>query len=52
MIARALEKQNCIINVEDISELESVLRNIDSYHLEPYRSGRATILKTICDFIG
>lgn len=51
-IARALEKQNCIINVEDISKLEHIMAHIDEYELEEYISGRETILKTICDFIG
>lgn len=51
-IARALEKQNCIINVEDITALESILSHLDDYKLSEYESGRDTILKTICDFIG
>ena len=51
-IARALEKQKCIINVEDIKELEQVIANIAQIQLVPYESGRETILKTICDFIG
>ena len=51
-IARALEKQNCIINVENIAQLERVIAQIDQYQLDAYESGRETILKTICDFIG
>ena len=51
-IARALEKQKCIVNVENIADLETVLANLDTYDLQPYESGRETILKTICDFIG
>ena len=51
-IARALEKQGCIINVEDTSRLEEVFRNIDDIELKPYVSGKETIIKTICDFIG
>lgn len=51
-IARALERQNCIINVEDIAALEGILTHLDDYHLQEYESGRETILKTICDFIG
>ena len=26
--------------------------HLDDYHLQEYESGRETILKTICDFIG
>ena len=51
-IARALEKQGCIINVEDTSKLEDIFRKIDSIELKPYVSGKETIIKTICDFIG
>ena len=51
-IARALEKQNCIINVEDISRLGHIIANLDDYKLDEYESGKETILKTICDFIG
>lgn len=51
-IARALEKQNCIINVEDIADLEKVIVNLDAYQLDAYESGRETILRTICEFIG
>jgi len=51
-IARALEKQNCIINVEDISRLESVISHIEEYQLDAYESGRETILKTLFEFIG
>lgn len=51
-IARALKKQNCIINVEDIADLERVIAHLDEYQLDEYESGRETILKTICDFIG
>ena len=51
-IARAMEKQGCIINVEDTSKLEEIFKNIDSYELQPYVSGKETIIRTICDFIG
>lgn len=51
-IARALEKQNCIINVEDTKNLEYVFKHLDDYKLVPYISGKETIIKTICDFIG
>jgi len=51
-IARALAKQNCIVNVEDIAELEEVIANIEQYRLDEYQSGKETIIKTICDFIG
>lgn len=51
-IARALEKQNCIINIEDIANLEKTIAYIDKYQLDEYQSGRETIIKTICDFIG
>lgn len=50
-IARAMEKQKCLINVEDTKELEHVLLNLDSYELEPYVSGKAQIMKLICNFI-
>lgn len=51
-IARAMEKLGCLINVEDIGKLEEVFRHIDEYELKPYQSQQATIIKTICDFIG
>ena len=51
-IARALEKQNNIINVEDTADLERVMAHIDDYVPEEYVSGKETIIKTICDFIG
>lgn len=51
-IARALEKQKCIINVEDISKLGDVFLHLDEYRLQPYISGKDTIIKTLCDFIG
>lgn len=51
-IARALEKQNCIVNIEDITKLEQIIIHLDEYELNEYESGRETILKTICDFIG
>lgn len=51
-IARALEKQKCIINVEDSAKLEGVFRRLDEIELEPYVSGSEQILKAICDFIG
>lgn len=51
-IARALEKQNCIINVEDTSKLEYILTHPEEFPLNEYQSGRETILKTLFDFIG
>lgn len=51
-IARAMEKLGCLINVEDISGLQGVFEHLDEYELKPYPSQQATIIKTICDFIG
>ena len=51
-IARAMENLGCLINVEDIEKLEDVFLHIDEYQLKPYPSQQATIIKTICDFIG
>lgn len=51
-IARAMEKQNCLINVEDISMLEEVFLHLDEYQLTPYETGKERIIQTICDFIG
>lgn len=51
-IARALAKQNCIRNVEDIRELGEAIRSLDTHPLSPYQSGRQTILRTIRDFVG
>lgn len=50
-IARALEKQNCIINVEDIAELQHAITHFSEYQMKEYESGRETILRTIRDFI-
>lgn len=51
-IARALEKQNCIVNIEDITALESAVSHIDEIPLAPYVSGNQTMIQTLCDFIG
>mgnify|MGYP000766143632 FL=1 len=51
-IARALEKQKCIMNVEDIADLEGVLRSVDSVALNPYPSGQGHMIQTICNFLG
>ena len=50
-IARAMEKQKCLINVENTDDLEHVLKNLDSYELLPYKSAQAQIIKLISDFI-
>ena len=50
-IARALEKQHFIINVEEIEQLESVFTHLEDYRLKPYVSEKDTIIKTICDFV-
>lgn len=52
MIARAMERLGCLINVEEIEKLGDVLTHIGEYDLKPYVSQQATIIKTICDFIG
>ena len=51
-IARALEKQRCIVNVEDIGQLENAVRTIDQMELKPYRSGNDSIIRLLRDFIG
>lgn len=51
-IARALAKQNCIRNVEDISQLQQEILSLQTRPLCPYQSGRQTILRTIREFIG
>ena len=51
-IARALEKQRCIVNVEDISQLENAVRTIDQMELKPYQSGNDSIIRLLRDFIG
>lgn len=51
-IARALAKQNCICNVEDIHQLGQTIRWLDEHSLSPYQSGRQTILRTIREFVG
>ena len=51
-IARALAKQQCIVNVEDIAGLERAILDIDSIELKPYVSGNDSIIQTIRDFIG
>ena len=51
-IARALEKQRCIVNVEDIAQLERSILTIDSAGLVPYQSGNDSIIQLLRDFIG
>ena len=51
-IARALEKQRCIVNVEDIGQLESAVRNIEQTELKPYQSGNDSIIRMLREFIG
>ena len=51
-IARALEKQRCIVNVEDIGDLEHAILTIDSAGLVPYTSGNDSIIQLLRDFIG
>ena len=51
-IARAPEKQRCIVNVEDIGQLESAVRNIDQTELKPYQSGNDSIIHLLREFIG
>ena len=51
-IARALAKQKCIVNVEDITQLESAICHINEFDLQPYESGNDSILQLLCDFIG
>lgn len=51
-IARALEKQRCIVDVEDISQLESAVLTIDQTNLKPYQSGNDSIIRLLRDFIG
>ena len=51
-IARALEKQRCIVNVEDIGQLESAVRNIGQTELKPYQSGNDSIIRMLRAFIG
>ena len=51
-IARALEKQKCIINVEYIENMEYIFFHLDEYELKPYVSGKDNIIKTICEFVG
>lgn len=51
-IARALAKQRCIVNVEDITQLERAVLTIDSAGLVPYQSGNDSIIQLLRDFIG
>lgn len=51
-IARALEKQNCIINVEDIAQLGTAIERIQTEPLCPYESGNDSIIQLLRDFIG
>ena len=51
-IARALAKQRCIVNVEDIGGLERAILTIDSAGLVPYQSGNDSIIQLLRDFIG
>ena len=48
----ALEKQRCIVNVENIDQLESAVRNIGQMALKPYQSGNDSIIRLLRDFIG
>ena len=51
-IARALEKQHCLVNVEDIGQLENAILTIDQAGLVPYQSGNDSIIQLLRDFIG
>ena len=51
-IARALARQGCIVNVEDIAELGEAIATIDSRALKPYESGNDAIIRRLCAFIG
>ena len=51
-IARALEKRNNIVNVEDIAQLGESILTIDQQNLCPYESEKQRILETICGFVG
>ena len=51
-IARALAKQHCLVNVEDITQLERAILTIDSAGLVPYQSGNDSIIQLLRDFIG
>ena len=51
-IARALEKQHNIINVEKIEDLGRSIQTIDQCDLRPYRSEKQKIIETISSFIG
>ena len=50
-IARALERQGCIVNVEDIHQLEGAIKDIDQRELVPYVSGNDNMIQSICSFI-
>ncbi|MBR3016659.1 MAG: beta(1,3)galactosyltransferase EpsH [Clostridia bacterium] len=51
-IARALAKQRCIVNVEDISRPENAILSIGRAGLVPYESGSDSIIRLLRDFIG
>lgn len=51
-IARVFAKKNNLINIENITDLETVLINIDSICLEQYFSESETLINSICQFIG
>ena len=51
-IARALAKQRCIVNVEDIGQLENAILTIGRAGLVPYQSGNDSVIRLLRDFIG
>lgn len=51
-IARALAKQRCIVNVEDIAQLEIAILTMDQAGLVPYASGNDGVIQLLRDFIG
>ena len=51
-IARALEKQRCIVNVEDIGQLENAILSIGRAGLVPYESGNDSVIRLLREFIG
>ena len=51
-IARALEKQNHIVNVEDIRMLSEAVTSVKERPLKPYVSEQHVIIDMICSFLG
>lgn len=51
-IARALEKQRCILNVEDIGNLGDAIGKIRQVSLAPYVRGNDSIIELLRNFIG